>query len=99
MPDDTQFLTKPGEPPKESSVFGISVRGWIAWTAVITICSNQLSTTFTACYLAFTKGDVSFLGSQSAVTEPLYGVVYMAVGYYFAKQTMPMTAQPTTKTP
>ena len=82
---DTQTISK----AKESSVFGISVRGWIAWTAVITICSNQLSTTFTACWLAVTKGDVSFLGSQSAVTEPLYGVVYMAVGYYFAKQTMP----------
>jgi len=94
MPEiDTQTFTK----PKESSAFGISIRGWIAWTAVITICSNQLATTITACWMAITKADVSFLGAQSAVTEPLYGVVYMAVGYYFAKQTMPMT-QPN-KTP
>jgi hypothetical protein len=62
----------------------------------MTICSNQMASTMTACYLAITKADVSFLGSQSAVTEPLYGVVYMAVGYYFAKSTMP-TVQSQTK--
>lgn len=96
MESDTQLLAKPGAPaPKESSVFGISVRGWIAWTAVLTICSNQLATTCTACWLAINKSDISFLGSQSVITEPLYGIAYMAVGYYFAKMTMPQPTKPT----
>jgi hypothetical protein len=87
---DTIILKK----DKESSAFGISIRGWIAWTAVITVCANQIIPTVTACYLSLLLKDMSLLGSQSAVTEPLYGVVYMAVGYYFAKQTMPMTTKP-----
>ncbi len=90
MPEvSTEFIAKPGETPKESNVFGVSIRGWIAWTAVLTVCVNQLATTLSGCWLSISKGDLSNLGSLSAVTEPLYGVVYMTIGYYFAKSTMP----------
>lgn len=89
MADGTNFIAKDGKPLTESALWGVSIRGWIAWWTVFTICANQLLQTSCAVWLCILQKDISFLGSASSVTEPLYGVVYMAVGFYFGKMTMP----------
>lgn len=88
MEDQTQIITKGGQ-LKESSIFGVSIRGWCMFLLVATVCANQLICTTVAGMLSYIKADISFLGSQSAITEPLYGLAYMAVGYYFAKMNQP----------
>lgn len=79
----TQLFSK----PDGSSVFGVSVRGWIAFGVVFAVCANQFIATATACYIVIVKQDLSMLGSQTTIVEPLYSLCTMAVGFYFGKQT------------
>jgi hypothetical protein len=85
---NTQIFNKDTGALNGSQAFGISVRGWIAIFVVSAVCINQLSVTMTACYFAlFIKQDISMLGSQTPIVEPLYSLCTMAVGFYFGKQT------------
>ena len=85
---DTVTISKETGAPREGShLFGVSVRGWIAVLVVGTVCVNQVGVMLTACYFALVKQDLSLLGSQTSVTEPLYSLCTMAVGFYFGKTT------------
>lgn len=85
---NTQIISKTGK-VTESSILGVSIRGWMAYLLVFTVCLNQLIVTAVTGILAVIKQDLGLLGSASVITEPLYGLSYMAVGYYFAKMNMP----------
>ena len=87
--NQTQIITKDGTVMKESSIFGVSIRGWVVYLFAFTVCVNQLLATTAAVWLSILNKDAQNLGSASAITEPLYGLAYMAVGYYFAKNSMP----------
>jgi hypothetical protein len=51
---------------RESEVFGISVRAWLATLIVLTVCVLSLM--------------------EKAIVEPLYGAMYMSLGFYFGSQ-------------
>lgn len=70
-----------------SDMFGVSVRGWIAFGVVAAVCGNQLMATITTCYIVIVTKDLTMLGSQTTIVEPLYSLCTMAVGFYFGKQT------------
>lgn len=95
--DNTVVMTRRGE-LKESSLFGVSMRGWIAYLLVFTVCANQLLTTFAAVYLSIAKQELTNLGSATSITEPLYTIVIAAMTYYFAKMNMPKMGDTTTTT-
>jgi hypothetical protein len=70
MPTDT------AETGNESFVWQISVRAWLVLILVSTTCGISI---FSAICQYKIKGEV-------AVTDPLYSLVLLAVGYYFGQK-------------
>lgn len=80
--EETSLITK-AKPkkinPNESSVAGVSIRGWLAFLIVGTICALELAT----CYACLKKG------IEYVPNNQLYGIAIMIVTFYYAKKTEP----------
>lgn len=83
MQDETTIVTKTAtttdEKSPDSSVFGVSVRGWIVITLVGTLCLMQLLNMILS-YLV--SGDIIL-----EIKEPFYSAVTISIGYYFGQNT------------
>ncbi len=85
--DNTQIITREGK-VKESSIFGVSIRGWIGLILAVTLCFREIGKLFIAGYISISKNDLSLLGSQISIDEPFYSISVAVMAYYFAKMTM-----------
>jgi len=87
MPDDTTFLTKTGEVTKaDSTVFGVSVRAWIAITLVATVCATHLCVGVAVLVEAVLSRDFAKVGTYTTIGEPLYSMSVAALGFYFGQK-------------
>ena len=71
---------QPSEPideNKDSSVFGVSIRAWLAVVIVGTVCVISAGN---AASLIFRKEEVT-------IAEPLYSMAVLALGFYFGQKT------------
>ena len=73
-------------PANDSSVGGVSIRAWIAVILVLTICSTHLVVAVATMIDAVSKGDFGKVGTYTTVSEPLYSLVTLAVGFYFGQK-------------
>ena len=67
----------------ESTIFGVSVRAWMAIIAISTVCATHLIVTVATVYYAIATKDFNLVGTLSVVGEPLYSLAIGSVGYYF----------------
>lgn len=62
---------------------------------VATVCSNQLAITLAALYDSlFISRNFDKVGSLTTITEPLYSIALIAIGFFFGKQSVPKTVTP-----
>lgn len=71
----TEFVQKPSG--NGSSIFGVSVRGWLAIVLVTTVCSNWTANTIMMA--------LGWTSANTTVPEPIYSLVIGAVAYYFGQ--------------
>lgn len=99
---DSSFFTRAPAGNRESgdgsTIRGVSVRAWITLMVIATICGNHMAVSVAALYNAVVSKDFANIGSITTITEPLYSVSLIAIGFYFGKSTSrPET--PAIKTP
>lgn len=78
MPDetDTSILAK-DDSYKGNSIFGVGIRAWITLIFCLTVCIMQ----------GFILWEVAKDPNEELrITEPLYSLVLIAVGYYFGQK-------------
>jgi hypothetical protein len=79
--NDTTFITKesPGGliVPNGSSIFGVSVRGWLALLLCGTVCAITTTNIVMAC-LGLTSVNI-------VIPEPLYSGFMTALGFYLGQ--------------
>ena len=69
---------KPPEPTSDTSqLLGVSMRAWLALIIVGTVCAMYLAESFVALRA----------GLPCVVTEPLYSMAVMTLGFYFGQKT------------
>ena len=87
---DSVIVTKTetgGQIVELSSIFGVSIRGWIAIGLSLTVCLNQLLVTGAAVWDAIATKDFSRVGTFTTIGEPLYSMGVAALGFYFGQKT------------
>lgn len=84
---DTQLLTK----DQNSTVFGVSIRGWMAIILVMTVALTQILVTAAVVYDAIANKDFSKVGTFSTIGEPLYSLSIAALSFYFGQKTSTKT--------
>jgi hypothetical protein len=67
------------EAPGESVLGGISVRAWLALIIVLTVCIMSLVSAIA----------VVRRGEEITISEPLYSMAVLALGFYFGQKTRP----------
>ena len=82
--DTTTFLKQ--EP--NSSIWGVSVRAWIAVILVATVSVNQLTVVVGIVVHAILSKDLSQVRSFSVIGEPLYSMSIAALGFYFGQKAL-----------
>ena len=82
---ETVIMQRDGK-PVGSHVFGVSVRGWLAWVLVATICFSHLTVAGATAYHSIRTGDFSLMGTLTTIGEPLYSMAIAALGFYFGNQ-------------
>lgn len=70
----------------ESSIFGVSVRAWLALTTVV----SGLVFLYSAFFLAE--------GQQDVIVTSIVGFIGLALGYYLGQKSMSSTSDTTTTT-
>jgi hypothetical protein len=83
--DTTTFINGNLPAKDDSHIFGISIRGWIALTLVITVCASHLLVSISVIIVTIRKGDWSMLGTLTTIGEPLYSMSVAALGFYFGQ--------------
>ncbi len=73
---------------KESSIFGVSIRGIVALVLATTICFREIGKVVISGWICIKNNDLSMLGSQISIDEPFYSIAVAVMAYYFAKMTM-----------
>lgn len=79
---DTTIIAAPEGSP-ESTIFGVSIRAIVTVIVVLTICATHLGVTIGVMWHSIRKGDFALVGSYTTIGEPLYGLAYVTVGYFF----------------
>lgn len=69
------------EKPTESYFKNVSVRAWLVAAFTVTVCLSHIAQIG---YAALAKQPAMF-----KIEEPLYGLAYLAIGYYFGKSEKP----------
>ena len=90
LPPESQQVIKTesvttGPQVENSTILGVSIRGWIAVWLIATVCCNQLFVTIAVSVYAIMTLDFSLVGPQSTIGEPLYSLSIGALGYYFGQ--------------
>lgn len=85
MPDEP--LANTNHSKEDCSFYSISIRAWIALVLVLTVCANHLAITCAVLFEAVKKGDFAKVGTYTTISEPLYSLVVLAVGFYFGQKT------------
>lgn len=73
-------------PSQDSSIFGVSVRAWLAATLVATVCGTQLAAVIAVLFDAVNTKDWSKVGTFLNVGEPLYSMSVAALAFYFGQK-------------
>ena len=79
----------------ESTIFGVSVRAWMAIIAITTVCVTHLIVALATVYFAITTKDFNLVGTLTTVGEPLYSLAIGSVGYYFGSSKSKQTGSGT----
>lgn len=82
--NDTEIITKES---KDSSMFGISIRAWLAIMLAACIVGTHLTITIGVVVDAILTKDWSRVGTFANVGEPLYSMATMALAFYFGHKT------------
>lgn len=85
----TETTTKTtGDVLPDSTVFGISVRAWIVIMFSLTICATHMAVVIAVLIdaLWFAK-DWGKVGTYTNISEPLYGISMIAIGFFFGQKT------------
>lgn len=83
---DTTLISKPETNGKDSTLFGVSVRAWIAVLLVTAIAGGYLLVTIGVVIHAVLSKDWSLVGTFANVGEPLGTLATMAVGFYLGQR-------------
>ena len=83
---DTEIMQKPDVNGKESTVFGVSIRAWLAGMLVSSVVGTQLMVTAGVVVDAILTKDWSRVGTFANIGEPLYSMSLLALGFYFAQK-------------
>ena len=86
---DTTIIEKPGLPvipASDSSLFGVSVRAWLAASLVGTVCFTQGAAVIAVLWDAMQTKDWSKVGTFLNVGEPLYSMAVAALAFYFGQK-------------
>lgn len=62
-----------------STLFGVSIRGWIAVVIVVTVCVISAASAWASIRA----------GAEVIVGEPLYSMAAMSLGFYFGQKLKP----------
>lgn len=73
-------------PSQDSTMFGVSIRAWIAMVLVSTVCGSHLSGCAAVLIDAVRTGDWSKVGTYMNIGEPLYSMAVAALGFYFGQK-------------
>lgn len=85
---DTAILVKENGKVEasQSTIFGVSVRAWLAVILVLTVCYNHAAVASATLYAAIASNNFSLVGSLTTIGEPLYSMSVAALGFYFGNQ-------------
>lgn len=72
MNEETQMTVQ----PRDSRIFGVSVRAHLAMMLISTVCVSH----FVDCIVAYNNK------TQIVIGEPLYSLVVAALGFYFGQK-------------
>lgn len=84
--NDTTVISKPETNGKDSSIFGVSVRAWLACVLVGTIAATHVVVTIGIVYDAIATKDWSKVGTFANIGEPLHSMSLVALGFYFSQR-------------
>lgn len=84
---DTTIEPKPNGNGHDSTVFGVSVRAWLATALVTGIVVNQVFVTAAVVWNAVQTNDFSRVGTFATIGEPLYSMSVAALAFYFGQKT------------
>jgi hypothetical protein len=86
---DTTLLQKSsGANGKDSTVFGVSIRAWLAIMLVSAVVATHVSVTVGVVIDAVLTKDWSRVGTFANVGEPLYSMSIAALAFYFGQKTV-----------
>jgi len=83
---DTSLLQKYPN-GKDSMIFGVSIRAWLALILVWTIALTHILITAGVVVDAILTKDWSRVGTFANIGEPLYSLSIVALGFYFGQKT------------
>jgi len=86
--EESTSLVKKDNDQTESQKMGVTVRGWITFLLVFTICASHICVVISVLVNAARTQDLSMVGSLTTIGEPLYSMAVAALGYYFGSQKM-----------
>jgi hypothetical protein len=86
--EESTTLTKKDADQPESQKMGVTVRGWITFLLVFTICASHMCVVVSVLVNAARTQDLNLVGSLTTIGEPLYSMAVAALGYYFGSQKM-----------
>ena len=81
----SEEVTKPVDPTQDSSILGVSVRGWLAVMLVGTVCAIHAGVIVAQIYLS-AKTNTLPDWSGNIVGEPLYSMGMTALGFYLGQK-------------
>ena len=73
-------------PAKDSSLFGVSMRAWLAVMLVGTVCVNQATIVTFVMIEAAMSHDFAKVGTFTTVGEPLYSLSIAAAAFYLGQK-------------
>jgi len=81
------FSDIPALPAVDSTIWGTSVRAWLAIILAGTVAFTQIAVVIAVLVNAVIKNDFSGIGTWITISEPLYGMAIAAMVFYFSKAT------------
>ena len=85
---ETVMISRGGPPvtSKDSSIFGVSVRAWIASMLIMTVCTTHLAIVSAVLLEAILRKDFAKVGTFTTIGEPLYSMSIAALAFYFGQK-------------
>lgn len=85
---DTEFTPANGNGAdgKDSKVFGISIRAWLALVLVMAVVTTHVMVTMAVVWDAANTHNFDRVGTFANIGEPLYSMSVAALAFYFGTQ-------------